>query len=187
MHRQEHSLAEKKDSDETSEHDIWLLNEEYQYYDYIASDKALSSIRLPDNSPFFEQDIDERMEELLRRFKGNVEENNLKRPDIAILNKEGAAVIVEFKAPGVSMDNHVADLMEYSQLLLAKSNGKLQQFYGYLIGSTLNPNRLSHWIKFSGRNGYFSTAQIKEPGTNHVVGELRSEILFYEDLISKTS
>ena len=30
----------RKDSTETTDHDIWLLSEEYQYYDYIASEIA---------------------------------------------------------------------------------------------------------------------------------------------------
>jgi hypothetical protein len=33
-----------KDSTETADHDIWLLNEEYQYFEYIASDKPLTSL-----------------------------------------------------------------------------------------------------------------------------------------------
>ena len=34
----------RKDSHETGDHDIWLLGEEYQYYEYIASDKPLAQI-----------------------------------------------------------------------------------------------------------------------------------------------
>lgn len=36
------------------------------------------------------------------------------RPDMAIFSKEGPAIIVEFKAPGVSMDDHIGDLSEYA-------------------------------------------------------------------------
>jgi hypothetical protein len=120
----------RKDSHEVSDHDIWLLSEEYQYYDYIASDKPLSQIRWHDDKKLFEDGIDAEFEEVLRR---RADVNGSMRPDIAIFSKEGSAIIVEFKAPGVSMDDHIGDLSEYAHLLAAKSNGRLKKFYGYLI------------------------------------------------------
>lgn len=174
----------RKDSTEVSEHDIWILNEEYHYYDYIASDKPLSSFKWVDDELLFESDIDEKISEIMNK---NSNDNALKRPDIAIFNKEGAAIIVEFKAPGVSMDDHVGDLMEYAQLLAAKSNGKLKQFYGYLIGSDLNPLRLRGYTKFSNSRGYFGTEDIVEHTTNTRLGEMYSEILFYDDIVSRAS
>ena len=48
----------RKDSSEVTDHDIWLLSEEYQYYDYISSDKPLSQIRWSDKEMLFEQGID---------------------------------------------------------------------------------------------------------------------------------
>ena len=158
--------------------------QEYHYYDYIASDKPLSSFKWFDNEQLFETDIDDKIIELMDK---NSDENASKRPDIAIFNKEGAAIIVEFKAPGVSMDDHVGDLMEYSQLLAAKSKGRLKQFYGYLIGTDLNPNRLRGYTKFSNSRGYFGTEDIVEHTTGTRLGELYSEILFYDDIVSRAS
>lgn len=88
----------KKNSTDNVEHDIWILNEEYQYYDYIASDKSLSHIEWQPGLKLFDSDIDAGLEEILKK---NYNENSLKRPDIAIFSKEGAAIIVEFKAPGL--------------------------------------------------------------------------------------
>ena len=173
----------RKDSEEVSEHDIWILNEEYHYYDYIASDKPLSSFKI-DDKPFFESDIDDEIGKIINK---NLSEYALKRPDIAIFNKESAAIIVEFKAPNVSMDDHVGDLMEYAQLLAAKSNRKLRQFYGYLVGSELNPNRLRGYTKFPNGKGYFGTEKVIEHTTNTRLGELYSEILFYDDIISRAN
>ena len=85
------------------------------------------------------------------------------------------------------MDNHVGDLMEYAQLLAAKSNGKLKQFYGYLIGSDLNPLRLRGYTKFSNSRGYFGTGDIVEPITRTRLGEMYSEILFYDDIVSRAA
>lgn len=113
----------RKDSTETSDHDIWILSEEYQYYDYIASDKPLSKIQWNEKEMLFDSDIDE---ELNKIFAKNEKENSGKRPDIAIFSKEGALLIVEFEAPGIFLDDHVGDLMEYTQLLAAKSRGRLE-------------------------------------------------------------
>lgn len=173
----------KKDSTEVKDHDIWLLNEDYNYFDYIASDKQLSSLRL-DSLPFFESDIDSKLEEVMRK---NSRENERKRPDIAIFGKNGTAIIIEFKAPGVSLDEHTGDLMEYAQLLAAKSKGKLKQFYGYLIGDTVNQNRILGFKKFANNKGWFNTLEVTEHTTGSRVGELYAEILYYNDIADKAS
>lgn len=172
----------RKSSDDEVDHDIWLLSEEYQYFDYIASDRPLSSIKLPNGGKFFEPDVDDELAKLLEQ---RAADNERKRPDIALFSEEGAAVIVEFKAPGVSMDNHIGDLSEYSHLLGAKSGGKLKKFYCYLIGDSLNELRLSGWTEFSDGTGYFQTTELRNPKTKEVLGEMYSEILFYQDVIGK--
>ncbi|BDA85903.1 hypothetical protein Sa4125_34450 [Aureimonas sp. SA4125] len=99
----------RKDSTESKDHDIWLLSEEYQYYDYIASDMPLANIKWNDDTNVFQNDIDCLLEKVLHKRNA---ENGGKRPDIAIFSKEGSAIIVEFKAPGISTDEHIGDLSE---------------------------------------------------------------------------
>lgn len=169
-----------KDSNDKIDHDIWILNEEYHYFEHIASDKPLSSIPWNDNESLFEPDIDAALAEV---FQKNESENQLKRPDIAIFNQEGAAIIIEFKAPGVSMDNYMGDLMEYAHLLAAKSKGRIKKFYGYLIGDTVKPLRLKGYKKFPSDKGWFSTDSLEDPETGKAYGELYSEILFYQDFV----
>ena len=170
------------DSHDVTDHDIWLLNEEYHYYEYIASDISLSKIRWENTDQLFDADIDEELAKLLRK---NSDNNTLKRPDIALFSKEGSVIIVEFKAPGVSMDDHVGDLMEYAQLLAAKSQGRLKKFYGYLIGDTVNPNRLRRYTRFPSGRGFFGTDSIIEHSTGMLLGELYSEILYYNDIVDR--
>lgn len=172
----------RKDSHETGDHDIWLLSEEYQYYDYIASDKPLSQIAWNDQSLLFDSDIDQEFEQVLRRRS---DEHGTKRPDIAIFDKEGSAIIVEFKAPGVSLDEHIGDLSEYAHLLLAKSNGRLKKFYGYLIGDTINRMRMSGWTRFPQGKGYFRSTPLQDPESDRVVGELYAETLFFDDVVDR--
>lgn len=172
----------RQDSTEVKDHDIWLLSEEYQYYDYISSDKRLAHIQWDEKSNLFDADIDEEFQKLLKK---RADENAEKRPDIALFNKEGAAIIIEFKAPGVSMDDHVGDLSHYAHLLAAKSGGRLKKFYGYLIGDTLEPMRLQNWNNFPTGKGYFSTSPLRDPKTSQSLGELYSEILFYDDIVDR--
>jgi hypothetical protein len=172
----------RKDSTQCADHDIWLLSEEYHYYDYIASDMPLASIAWNGGGNVFESDIDEEFEKLLAK---RAEDNRGKRPDIALFSKEGSAVIVEFKAPGVSVDEHIGDLVEYSHLLAAKSRGKLKKFYGYLIGDTVNTLRLSGWTPFPLGKGWFQSSQLTDPVTQQRLGETYFEILHFSDVIER--
>lgn len=172
----------RKDSEEVADHDIWLLNEEYHYYDYIASDKALAQIEWEDGTQLFDDDIDVAFRTILER---RTEENSRKRPDIALFSEEGSAIIVEFKSPGVSMDDHIGDLSEYAHLLAAKSGGRLKKIYGYLIGDTVNRLRMSGWNRFPTGQGFFRTSSIDDPVSGKNLGELYSEILFYDDVIGR--
>ena len=161
---------------------MWLLSEEYHYYDYIASDVPLANISWKNGEKVFEEDIDLAFQELLSK---RVADNLAKRPDIALFNKEGSAVIVEFKAPGVSADEHIGDLAEYAHLLAAKSGGKLRKFYGYLIGDTVNPLRLNGWTPFSEGKGWFQSNPLVDPYSRQPLGETYFEILHFGDIIER--
>lgn len=172
----------RRDSTEVSDHDIWVLSEEYQYYDYIASDKPLSQIKWSDKELLFEDGIDDEFKRILR---GRVDANSSLRPDIAIFNKEGSAIIVEFKAPGVSMDEHIGDLSEYAHLLAAKSKGRLKKLYGYLIGDTVNRLRMTGYNRFPTGKGYFRSSPLQDPENDRRLGELYEEMLFFEDVVDR--
>jgi hypothetical protein len=172
----------RKDSTEFTDHDIWLLSEEYQYYDHIASDKPLAQIPWSTTEKVFDSNIDDEFRRLLSK---RADDNAGKRPDIALFNKEGSAIIVEFKAPAVSLDDHIGDLVEYAHLLAAKSRGKLRKFYCYLIGDTINPLRLNNWIQFPDGKGFFQASPLVDPQTRAPLGELYSEMLYYDDIVAR--
>lgn len=174
-----------KDSSDTKDHDIWLLNEEYQYFEYISSDKSLKSIKWSGGDNLFEPDIDE---SLGRLFALNNKTHEGKRPDIAIFSKEGAAIIIEFKAPEVGLQEHIPDLFQYARLLAAKSNGRIKKFYGYLIGHTLDTSRMNPgYTRFANGKGYFNSDKLVDDETHRVYGELYSEVLFYEHFIERAA
>lgn len=172
-----------KDSTESTEHDIWLLNEEYQYFEYISSDKPLKSVKWSGTDKLFEADVDESLGKL---FAFNNKTHEAKRPDIAIFTNEGAAIIIEFKAPDVGIQEHIPDLAQYARLLAAKSNGRIKKFYGYLIGCTLDPSRMiPGYTRFANGKGYFRSDKLVDDETNRVYGELYSEVLLYEHFIDR--
>lgn len=172
-----------KNSNESVDHDIWLLNEEYHYFQHIASDKSLASIPWNDTGKLFDSDVDSSLEAL---FTKNNQEHSKKRPDIAIFNQEGSAIIIEFKAPGVELQDHINDLYQYARLLAAKSNGKIKKFYGYLIGDTLDESRMPPTFKrFPSGLGYFDTGGISDHATGKQYGELYSEVLFYSQFVDR--
>ena len=172
-----------RDSTETTDHDIWLLNEEYQYFEYIASDKPLKSFKWSDTENVFESDIDESLEKL---FAHNNKAHEAKRPDIAVFTREGAAIIIEFKAPDVGIQEHIPDLAQYARLLAAKSHGRIKKFYGYLVGCTLDPSRMMPgYTRFANGKGYFRSDKLNNDETGVVYGELYSEVLLYEHFIDR--
>ncbi|MFB2816012.1 hypothetical protein ACE014_19425 [Shewanella xiamenensis] len=172
-----------KDSKDIIDHDIWILNEEYHYFEHIASDKALASIPWNESDKLFDVNIDSELEVL---FNKNNSENRLKRPDVAIFNQEGSAIIIEFKAPGVELQEHTNDLVQYARLLAAKSKGRIRKFYGYLIGDKIDESRMPPaYTKFASGNGYFNTDRINDFSSGIQYGELYSEILFYKDFVDR--
>ena len=174
-----------KDSTDTTDHDIWLLNEEYQYFEYISSDKPLKAIKWSETEKLFDADIDESLEKL---FAFNNNTHSAKRPDIAIFTKEGAAIIIEFKGPEVGIQEHLPDLAQYSRLLAAKSNGRIKKIYGYLIGCMLDPSRMPlGYTRFANGKGYFSSDKLIDDETNRSYGELYSEVLLYEHFIERAA
>ncbi|OOW62123.1 hypothetical protein Xlen_09195 [Xanthomonas campestris pv. leeana] len=174
-----------KDSTESADHDIWLLNEEYQYFEYIASDKSLKSIKLEGEDNLFDSDIDDSLAAL---FTANNKEHEKKRPDIALFTKEGAAIIIEFKAPDVAIQDHIPDLVQYSRLLAAKSNGRIKKFYGYLIGCRIDESRMPpSYTRFANGKGYFESSKLVDHNTSRAYGELYTELLLYEHFIDRAA
>ncbi|WP_105104036.1 hypothetical protein [Microbulbifer pacificus] len=172
-----------RDSNDSIDHDIWILNEEYHYFEHIASDKSLASIPWNETEKLFENDIDEELEKL---FAKNNLDHRLKRPDIAIFNQEGSAIIIEFKAPGVEIQEHIPDLAQYARLIAAKSNGRIKKIYGYLIGDCMDESRMPlNYTRFPSGLGYFSTDAIVDPSSRIPYGELYSEVLFYGQFIER--
>lgn len=67
-----------KDSHEFNDHDMWLLSEEYHYYDYIASDMALKKLRWDvGNQLIYSDDIDEELTKFLKEYMAKINLSDL--------------------------------------------------------------------------------------------------------------
>lgn len=168
-----------QDTESASQHDIWILDEEYQYYDYICSDKSLASIDW-NGTKLFDSDVDEKLEEAA---KGISSDRSSDRPDIAIFSEEGTAVIIEFKAPGVDLSKHTSDLIQYSKILGAKSRGRITRVYGYLVGDTIDDIKVS-WPPFADRNGHFTYENL-DVGREFPIISLYAEMLTYDHILKR--
>ncbi|WP_202405294.1 hypothetical protein [Saccharibacter sp. 17.LH.SD] len=174
----------RTDSLKEKNHDIWILGEEYLYFDYISSDLPLSKIKWKGRDNLFNSNLDNDSRLIL---KNRAEANKYKRPDIAIFSDEGSVIIIELKAPGVSLDDHQQELYFYALALASHSQGKLKKFYAYLIGDTINPDSIdgSVFTPFPTGNGFFRSAALKDSRTQANLGSLYQEILLYDDVIDK--
>ena len=51
----------------------------------------------------------------------------------------------------------------------------------------LNANRLNGYTRFPNGKGWFNTVSVMEHSTNQGLGELYSEILFYDDIVDRAN
>ncbi|MGL5920172.1 MAG: hypothetical protein ACRCZQ_06700, partial [Bacteroidales bacterium] len=126
-----HNLIFQQSSKDTTNSDLWLINEEYIYF------KGVSESRLGQIEYDGEKILKETMsaEEEAYRKKQNGDALS-KRTDILLFPQEGKCIIIELKAPDVTISHHLTQINRYASLInnLSKDTFKFTTFYGYLIG-----------------------------------------------------
>jgi hypothetical protein len=137
-----HNLIFQKGTDNksNSEHNLWMVNEDFANYDYITSETPLKDIKYKDEL-IFESDI-ENESELLKCGITNRSADD-KRPDIAIFHELGAILIIDFKKPDKECFSYTKQIRNYAKLMFSKMiNNKLNaKFYAYIIGEKLGVKR----------------------------------------------
>lgn len=130
-----HNLIFKQHSDDPSNSDLWLINEEYIYFKG-SSESELGSIEY-DGSKIFKESLTAEEEAYKKKCHENA---GLKRPDILLFPSEGKCLIIEFKAPSVNVSDHLGQINQYASLIhnLSKDEYKFDSFYGYLIGENID-------------------------------------------------
>lgn len=130
-----HNLFFAQHSNNPAESDMWILNEEFIYFNGCSENK-LSEVEYLGRKLFKE----EFSEEENRILHEDGQDRTAKRPDVLLFPEEGKCIIIEFKAPHVSIAKHLQQIGDYAGMLrnYTRDDVELMQFYGYLIGENIN-------------------------------------------------
>lgn len=132
-----HNLIFAQHSKDSASSDIWMLNEDYLYYQGYSEHK-LSEI-LINGKPLFKDIVDEEEE----RYLNSLGEHRLaKRPDILLFPSEHKCVIIELKSLEANLSNYLTQINKYATFIRSYTTDDfyIDTFYGYLIGEALEPN-----------------------------------------------
>ncbi|MBL0725362.1 MAG: hypothetical protein JJW01_00165 [Alphaproteobacteria bacterium] len=172
-------FQQKTDNKNNSEHNLWMINEDFANYDYIASDIPLKNIKYK-NELIFANDIENK--DILKKCGITQDNLNNKRPDMLIFHKLGSIVIVDFKKPDKHCFEYINQIQGYAKLIANKSNKKIKSFFAYIIGESLGiPN--DDYSQTSDSEGYFRQGvPIKDFENINQIGSVYMEISKYTRL-----
>ena len=129
-----HNLIFKQHMENPLDSDLWLINEEYMYFNG-SSETQLSKVTLNGEKVFREEFSEEE-----ERYLNSLGENRKKmRTDVLLFPSEGKCVIIEFKNPDVNVSDCLNQINKYAYFLrnFTKQEFKFLTFYGYLIGESV--------------------------------------------------
>ncbi|MDR2762978.1 MAG: hypothetical protein LBB88_10275 [Planctomycetaceae bacterium] len=114
--------------------DLWILNEEFVHFNGC-SDIKLDEIKINGEKLLKEKTkIDDALKSV-----GITKDSYLKRrPDIFLFPEEGKCILIEIKAPDVDLATHCDQIQRYARLIANYSQRKFNQFFGFLIGETID-------------------------------------------------
>jgi hypothetical protein len=132
-----HNLIFQQSTNDPMNSDLWLVNEEYIYFKGI-SEGLLGQIEL-DGTKILKDTLTAEEEEYRKKQGGDA---RLKRTDILLFPAEAKCIIIELKAPGENISEHLNQINRYASLInnLSIDAFKFNTFYGYLIGESIDPD-----------------------------------------------
>jgi hypothetical protein len=130
-----HNLIFQQGSDKPDNSDLWLINEEFIYFQGI-SESQLGKIMYKGEN-ILKDDLSQEEEEYRLKQSGDAKQ---KRTDILLFPKEGKCIIIELKAPDVNVSEHLNQISRYASLInnLSKEQFGFNTYYGYLIGENID-------------------------------------------------
>lgn len=130
-----HNLIFQQSSNNPGESDLWLINEDFIYFEGTSEDQ-LGKILL-DDEKILKEELSEEEEKYRLKQRGDVDQ---KRPDILLFPKEGKCIIIEFKSLKVNASNHLNQISRYAALInnLSEDTYNFTTYYGYLIGENID-------------------------------------------------
>ncbi|WP_458449080.1 ATP-binding protein [Fibrobacter sp.] len=181
-----HNLIFQQHSQDTENSDLWLINEEYIYFQG-SSESFLSKLTYNGQRVLKESLTDEETE--YRRKLG--EDAFAKRTDVLLFPKEGKCIIIEFKAPDVNVSDHLQQISRYASIInnLSKDEFKIHSFYGYLIGEKINDDDVfEHDGRYKKSEFYDYLYQLDIPvfgKFGRAPGTLNMEVIKYSTILER--
>lgn len=185
-----HNLIFKQHSENTKESDLWLLDDQYLYFDGC-SEKLLDKIEI-NGVKLIKEDLTEDEKSYKSRQLGDKKiDVGRRRPDILLYPSEGKCIIIEFKAPDVDVSEHLDQINKYAMVINNLSNEKfrIHSFYGYIIGENIEYDfieernssfKQSPNLKFIFRPSYDIPGKF-----GREKGDLYTEIIKYSDILKR--
>jgi hypothetical protein len=130
-----HNLIFQQSSNDPSNSDLWLVNEDFVYFQGI-SEESLGKLLLNGES-ILKEHLTEEEETYKTKQEGDAAR---KRPDVLLFPNEGKVIIIEFKSLDTNISEHLTQINRYASLLnnLSKDSYNFTTYYGYLIGENID-------------------------------------------------
>ena len=181
-----HDLIFQQGSSDSTNSDLWLLNEEYIYFNGN-SNKRLCDIKYSGEKILKEQLTKEEQE-----YKNKCHhDGGIRKPDILLFPEEGKCIIIEFKAPDVEVSNHLHQINRYARLIhnLSEDKYKFTTYYGYLIGENIDIDdildSIDNFISASSLNYIFRPYVAIKGKFGRPDGALYTEVIKYSDILER--
>ena len=106
------------------------------------------------------------------------------RPDIFLFPDDNKCVLIEFKAPDVEITSHLDQIAGYAKLISNFSTLEIRQFYGYLIGETIDKTKSPGRYKksISCNHWFYPNEEVRDVDTDITKADLYQEIIPYSTL-----
>lgn len=179
-----HNLIFPQRSTNAKESDLWILNEEFIYFEGC-SEHALKDIKYKGKKVL---DIPESESNQFAM------DPSMQRPDILLFPAEGKCIIIELKAPGVPVDDYLNQANKYANLIYSfhVPQMAINTFYTYLIGDDINPKDVRAYDSdfiYSPIGDYMyarpkAVSQLKDGGPENM-GSIYREVISYRSLLER--
>lgn len=182
-----HNLIFKQHSANPQGSDLWLLDDQYLYFEGC-SEKELNKIKI-NGTNLLKQELTE--EEQAYKIRHETKDVGTRRPDILLYPAEGKCVIVEFKAPEVDVSLHLDQINRYAMIIhnLSDSQFRINTFYGYLVGENIDYDSIQEsnpYFKEAANLGFIFRPNLPVPGKfGHPEGDLYTEIIKYSEILKR--
>lgn len=185
-----HNLIFQQHSTNTKDSDLWLLDDQYLYFDGC-SERFLDKIEVAGEKLIKEELTEEELSYKIRQIGDKIIDVGHRRPDVLLYPNEGKCIIIEFKAPDVDVSKYLAQINKYALVInnLSNEKFKIRAFYGYIIGENIEYDFIQEndsSFKQSPNLKYIFRPSYKLPGKfGRESGDLYTEIIKYSDILKR--